>query len=88
MGDNIYLGDVTLTSTEERPQIHQRESGGIAKTLAALGLAAAGLGAGAAIPIAAYNMTRPETNVVVKPPSVIGDDTDTRYGLKIYRGED
>ena len=57
----------------------------IGKTLAGIGLAAAGLGTGAALPIAAYQLLRPDTNVIV-PPSV-DTDTDTRYKLRVFRDE-
>lgn len=53
----------------------------VAKSLAAAGLAAAGLGIGAAAPIAVWNLTKDATEVIE------GDDTDTKYGLKIFRDE-
>jgi len=82
MGDQIVLGDLkTENITYANPP--QTQSSGIAKTLAAAGLAAAGLGAGVALPIAAYQLLRTDTTVVV-PPSV-DTDTDTKYGLQIYR---
>lgn len=84
MGDQIVLGDI-------RTENHNATSSppGIAKTLAAVGLAAAGLGAGAALPIAAYQLFKPDTNVVVQPTApTVDTDTDTKYGLKIYRGRE
>lgn len=77
MGDQTILGDVIMNSPNEQKQ----ESGGLAKTAAALGLAAAGLGAGTALPIAAWNLTRPSADT----EEVHGTDNDTKYGLKIYR---
>ncbi|WP_436716577.1 hypothetical protein U8335_03955 [Roseiconus lacunae] len=67
----------------------------IAKTVAAAGLALAGLGTGTALPIAAYNLTKPAADAVVErietprpdPAPAPTIDTDTRYGLQIYRGE-
>ena len=84
MGDQIVLGDLkTYNTTTPAPQ--PKPESNIAKTLAGIGLAAAGLGVGAALPIAAYQLLRPDTNVIV-PPSV-DTDTDTKYGLKIFRDE-
>lgn len=54
----------------------------VAKTLATAGLAAAGLGAGISAPILAYNLTRPDKPAQADTAFV---DTDTQYGLRVYR---
>ena len=90
MGDQIVLGDIRTIHNPPAPTPPPAPSptSSLAKTLAGFGLAAAGLGAGAALPIAAYQMFKPDPPgpVVVTPPSV-DTDTDTKYGLKIYRDE-
>ena len=85
MGDNIYLGDIRMES--ERQQTTQAApASSLAKTLGMAGLAAAGLGVGAAAPILAYNLTKPAVEqTFVEDPTV---DTDTQYGWKIYRDEE
>ena len=84
MGDQIVLGDLkTYNTTTPAPQ--PKPESNLGKTLAGIGLAAAGLGVGAALPIAAYQLLKkPDTTNVVVPPSV-DTDTDTKYGLKIFR---
>ena len=86
MGDQIVLGDLKTYNTTTPPSPPKPESS-LGKTLAGIGLAAAGIGAGAALPIAAYQLLKPDTtNVVVQPTNpVVGVDTDTKYGLKIFR---
>lgn len=85
MGDQIVLGDIRTEHHHAAPQ--PSTGSNIAKTLAAAGLAAAGLGAGAALPIAAYQMFKqqPSTNVIV--PNDTDTDTNTQYGLRIFRDE-
>ena len=79
MGDQIHFGDITQHHHHSKPA----GMSGIAKGLAAAGLAAAGLGAGAAIPIAVGYL-----NKAAQPPAVgIDTDTNTKYGLQIYRDE-
>lgn len=77
MDDTTYLGDIT-----EQHYHTPSAAGNIAKTLAAAGLLAAGLGTAAALPIAAYNMTKGEA---VAPTPVTGPDSDTQYGLRVFR---
>lgn len=82
MGDQIVLGDIRTDNHYTPPQPSTTSS--IAKTLAAAGLAAAGLGAGAALPIAAYQMFKQApTNVIV--PTDTDTDTNTKYGLRVFR---
>lgn len=86
MGDNINLGDIYeqhyhTPDGKPNPTPTQPEKPSIAKTAALLGLSLLGAGAGAAIPIAAWNMTRPMTPSVTDTDT----DTDTKYGLRIYR---
>lgn len=61
---------------------------GAAKVLAATGLAAAGLGTAAALPIAAYGLMKPDAApVTVEVPRQEDRDTNTKYNLRIYRDE-
>ena len=79
MGDQIVLGDIRTENKYEAAA--PSSSGNLAKTLAGVGLAAAGVGTGLALPIAAYQMLKPATNVVVPTDT----DTNTEYGLQIFR---
>ena len=74
----------TNTTTPPPSQEKDQSKGSLAKTAATIGLAAALGGAGLAAPIAAYNLTKPSSPsvTVVEDPTV---DTDTKYGLKIYK---
>lgn len=81
MGDVTYLGDITH---HHPPQQQAKASSGLAKTLGAAGLAAAGLGAGTALPIVAWNLTRPNAPAVIATPDT---DTNTQYGLRIIKDE-
>ena len=84
----VRIGDESHIHYHNESKPVSEKASGIAKTLAAAGLAAAGLGAGVALPIAAYQLLKPDTNVVVQPTTpVVGTDTDTKYGLKIFRDE-
>lgn len=85
IGDEIHYHNTQATKPVKSEQ--QTQGSSLGKTLAAAGLAAAGLGAGVALPIAAWNMTRPDTQVVVEQNPGIDTDTDTQYGLKIYRDD-
>lgn len=81
--DEVFnLGDIQETHTHYHGQQQSTltQTSGIAKTLAAVGLAAAGIGVGTAVPIVAWNMTRPDQNFVDTDT-----DTDTQYGLRIFR---
>lgn len=85
MGDQIVLGDIRTEHHHAAPPLPSATSN-IAKTLAAAGLAAAGLGAGAALPIAAYQMFKqPSTNVIVPTDTDTDTDTNTQYGLRVFR---
>lgn len=85
MGDQIVLGDIRTENHHAAPQ--PSTGSNLAKTIAAAGLAAAGLGAGAALPIAAYQLLKPATNVTVNQPSLEDTDTNSQYGLRIFRQE-
>ena len=76
VGDNIYLGDIQTHNHSSRSG-----SGGIAKTLAAAGLAAAGLGALATAPIIAWNLTRPDTQIVSPADPTIDTLNDVKPGF-------
>lgn len=82
LGDQIVLGDIRTEHHHAAPPAPSATSN-IAKTLAAAGLAAAGLGAGAALPIAAYQMFKQAPNVIV--PTDTDTDTNTKYGLRVFR---
>jgi hypothetical protein len=84
MGDQIVLGDIRTENRYITPEPSKTSS--IGKTLAAAGLAAAGLGAGVALPIAAWNMTRPDAATFVDTDT--DTDTNSKYGLKIFRQEE
>jgi hypothetical protein len=84
MGDQIVLGDIRTENRYITPEPSKTSS--IGKTLAAAGLAAAGLGAGVALPIAAWNMTRPDQAPFVDTDT--DTDTNSRYGLKIFRQQE
>ena len=58
----------------------------LVKGIATAGLAVAGLGAGVAAPIAAWNLTRKIAPAVTEQPTM--EDTDTKYGIRIFRGEE
>lgn len=83
----VRIGDESHIHYHNESKPISEQASGIGKTLAAAGLAAAGLGAGIAAPIAAYNLTR-HTTQIVQPTQEFVDtdtDTDTKYGLRIYR---
>jgi len=75
MGDQIQIGD----TSHQHYHGEQARGSGLAKTILCAGLAAAGLGLGAAAPIVAYNLTKQPTTE--EPAS----DADTKYGLRIYQ---
>lgn len=83
----VRIGDESHIHYHNESKPSSDQASGIGKTLAAAGLAVAGLGAGIAAPIAAYNLTRPTTAVVQPASPVVDTDTDTKYGLRIYRDE-
>ena len=86
IGDEIHYHNETTpppTKNEARPP-NPPTAPSLAKKAAAIGLATALGGAGLAAPIAAWNLTRqPDQTTVIEG----GNDTDTRYGLRIYRDE-
>lgn len=78
------LGEMAVSVGNEVHNYPAPKSGGLAKTIAAVGLAAAGLGTGAAVPIAAMQWMKndsPQTTI-----KAIGDG-DTRYGLRIFKDD-
>jgi hypothetical protein len=79
VGDT-FLGDVT--------QHHHAavKTGNSAKTIAAAGLAAIGLGIATSLPIAVWQMFQQTNNQneATQPPA---NDSDRQYGLMIYRDE-
>lgn len=79
VGDVTYLGDVT------EQHYHQPKRGSsLLKNMALAGIAAAGLGVGAAAPIAAYKWATSQPTIEQASDAI---DTDTQYGLRIYRDE-
>lgn len=77
----VSVGNETITNNYHQPQTPSKSSS-VATALVAAGLTAAGIGVGAAAPIAAWNLTRQQAS----PSEVIQDtDTDTKYGLQIFR---
>ena len=73
MGDNIQIGD-----TQNHYHNEGGRGSGLSKTIIAAGIAAAGLGFAATVPIIAWNLTQ---------PSGESENTDTKYGLQIYKGD-
>lgn len=75
VGDTTYLGDITNHTHQQRSMFG---------TLAGLGLAAAGLGAGAAIPIAAWSHFMGDNQEQVEPvPNVTQDGS--QYELRVFK---
>ena len=79
MGDT-FLGDVT--------QHHHAavKTGSSARTIAAAGLAAIGLGIATSLPIAVWQMFQQSNNQNETTQSP-ANDSDRQYGLMIYRDE-
>jgi hypothetical protein len=86
---SVSVGNETYIHHEAPPPApvpQESKLSGIAKVVAASGLAAAGLGSAAAIPIAAWNLARPaQTTVVQEAPDFEDTDTDTKYNLRIFK---
>lgn len=62
----------------------------LAKSAVAAGVAALLLGTGITAPLVAWNLTRPaieQAKEIVEKPTPVFDDTDTQYGLRIYRSK-
>lgn len=74
MGDQIQIGD-----TQNHFHNEGSKGGNLAKALLCAGLAAAGVGLGITAPIVAYNLT--------KQPASEASDTDTKYGLQIFKDQ-
>lgn len=92
MGNIVITGDIntkdpaavidSLSSQQSaQKQAPAKPTSSLARTLAAAGLVLAG----SAAPIAAWNLTRPSqpSEAITEPAT----DTDTQYGLRIYRGD-
>lgn len=74
MGDNIQIGD-----TQNHYHNEGGRGSGLSKTILAAGMAMAGLGMGMTIPIVAWNLTQPTNE---------SGDSDTKYGLQIYKDDE
>jgi len=80
----VRIGDeshIHYHNEQKEPQQVPQASSGLGKALATAGLAAIGVGGAASLPILAWNLSRQDQQAVVDT------DTDTQYGLRIYRDE-
>lgn len=84
--DDMIVGDVVTNhySTMQEPKAKTDGMSTLGK-MALAGVAAAGLGSSVTVPLVAYQLLKDDPATIVQPVDHV--DTDTQYGLRIYRGE-